>query len=295
MKFSKHTLLPLLITLMTTLSCLIPSWIFTPLLASAETTSQPILTNISRTQNSNSLSTNRTNYNGQRKNVLFTLTGDGVANVQKLDEANKQAVLIIPDEMKNKVLLDNLNPIKISTDIRMNLSEMSYFTTIMANINTLNVAIKTQRDLYGDKVIFNTVEYDAFVASMKSLSSITPKENSTATSVLASDGSIITVNIDLAIIKNGYKGMKNKLLELEAIVDDLEAVNNPGKGTIQYSAFNSGIYGAKSILTTEITAKMAILNLAEKNPYSYNTREMKREMVLDATTVDIIQQQEVID
>ncbi len=250
--------------------------------ASAAVLDIELLSNVTSNNDSGTSTSNRWTAANQNQPVNFTVSGGALADASAVFSGQKQAVLVIPPELRGNVAA--AGSAAINTNVTIDLSKVTFLTAVLNAANDLtNVITQITSGALGN---LTGVDIDLTEAN-RQLELVNNIENLgaasfTAPETLAADGSYISAPISDGLGLVLAQNVSNILQDLNAAVQALEAKGTSIPSNLVATAINAALLPVKGTVNVAVSGALPLLAVGGSG-----VNELVDASLLGATTVTL--------
>ncbi|MFC0759829.1 Ig-like domain-containing protein [Enterococcus faecalis] len=250
--------------------------------ASAAVLDIELLSNVTSNNDSGTSTSNRWTAANQNQPVNFTVSGGALADASAVFSGQKQAVLVVPPELRGNVAA--AGSAAINTNVTIDLSKVTFLTAVLNAANDLtNVITQITSGALGN---LTGVDID-FTEVNRQLELVNNIENLgaasfTAPETLAADGSYISAPISDGLGLVLAQNVSNILQDLNAAVQALEAKGTSIPSNLVATAINAALLPVKGTVNVAVSGALPLLAVGGSG-----VNELVDASLLGATTVTL--------
>ncbi|MFB5350331.1 Ig-like domain-containing protein [Enterococcus faecalis] len=250
--------------------------------ASAAVLDIELLSNVTSNNDSGTSTSNRWTAANQNQPVNFTVSGGALADASAVFSGQKQAVLVIPPELRGNVAA--AGSAAINTNVTIDLSKVTFLTAVLNAANDLtNVITQITSGALGN---LTGVDIDLTEVN-RQLELVNNIENLgaalfTAPETLAADGSYISAPISDGLGLVLAQNVSNILQDLNAAVQALEAKGTSIPSNLVATAINAALLPVKGTVNVAVSGALPLLAVGGSG-----VNELVDASLLGATTVTL--------
>ncbi|HGS8679255.1 TPA: Ig-like domain-containing protein [Enterococcus faecalis] len=250
--------------------------------ASAAVLDIELLSNVTSNNDSGTSTSNRWTAANQNQPVNFTVSGGALADASAVFSGQKQAVLVVPPELRGNVAA--AGSAAINTNVTIDLSKVTFLTAVLNAANDLtNVITQITSGALGN---LTGVDIDLTEVN-RQLELVNNIENSgaasfTAPETLAADGSYISAPISDGLGLVLAQNVSNILQDLNAAVQALEAKGTSIPSNLVATAINAALLPVKGTVNVAVSGALPLLAVGGSG-----VNELVDASLLGATTVTL--------
>ena len=251
--------------------------------ASAAVLDIELLSNVTSNNDSGTSTSNRWTAANQNQPVNFTVSGGALADASAVFSGQKQAVLVVPPELRGNVAA--AGSAAINTNVTIDLSKVTFLTAVLNAANDLtNVITQITSGALGNLtgVDIDLTEVNRQLELVNNIENL-GAASFTAPETLAADGSYISAPISDGLGLVLAQNVSNILQDLNAAVQALEA-----KGTsipsnlVATTAINAALLPVKGTVNVAVSGALPLLAVGGSG-----VNELVDASLLGATTVTL--------
>ncbi|EGO8205363.1 cell surface protein [Enterococcus faecalis] len=250
--------------------------------ASAAVLDIELLSNVTSNNDSSTSTSNRWTAANQNQPVNFTVSGGALADASAVFSGQKQAVLVVPPELRGNVAA--AGSAAINTNVTIDLSKVTFLTAVLNAANDLtNVITQITSGALGN---LTGVDIDLTEVN-RQLELVNNIENLGAASftdseTLAADGSYISAPISDGLGLVLAQNVSNILQDLNAAVQALEAKGTSIPSNLVATAINAALLPVKGTVNVAVSGALPLLAVGGSG-----VNELVDASLLGATTVTL--------
>ena len=250
--------------------------------ASAAVLDIELLSNVTSNNDSGTSTSNRWTAANQNQPVNFTVSGGALADASAVFSGQKQAVLVVPPELRGNVAA--AGSAAINTNVTIDLSKVTFLTAVLNAANDLtNVITQITSGALGN---LTGVDIDLTEVN-RQLELVNNIENLgaalfTAPETLAADGSYISAPISDGLGLVLAQNVSNILQDLNAAVQALEAKGTSIPSNLVATAINAALLPVKGTVNVAVSGALPLLAVGGSG-----VNELVDASLLGATTVTL--------
>ena len=250
--------------------------------ASAAVLDIELLSNVTSNNDSGTSTSNRWTAANQNQPVNFMVSGGALADASAVFSGQKQAVLVVPPELRGNVAA--AGSAAINTNVTIDLSKVTFLTAVLNAANDLtNVITQITSGALGN---LTGVDIDLTEVN-RQLELVNNIENLGAASftvpeTLAADGSYISAPISDGLGLVLAQNVSNILQDLNAAVQALEAKGTSIPSNLVATAINAALLPVKGTVNVAVSGALPLLAVGGSG-----VNELVDASLLGATTVTL--------
>ncbi|EHK9419841.1 cell surface protein [Enterococcus faecalis] len=250
--------------------------------ASAAVLDIELLSNVTSNNDSGTSTSNRWTAANQNQPVNFTVSGGALADASAVFSGQKQAVLVIPPELRGNVAA--AGSAAINTNVTIDLSKVTFLTAVLNAANDLtNVITQITSGALGNLtgVDIDLTEVNRQLELVNNIENL-GAASFTAPETLAADGSYISAPISDGLGLVLAQNVSNILQDLNAAVQALEAKGTSIPSNLVATAINAALLPVKGTVNVAVSGALPLLAVGGSG-----VNELVDASLLGATTVTL--------
>ncbi|EGO2634968.1 cell surface protein [Enterococcus faecalis] len=250
--------------------------------ASAAVLDIELLSNVTSNNNSGTSTSNRWTAANQNQPVNFTVSGGALADASAVFSGQKQAVLVVPPELRGNVAA--AGSAAINTNVTIDLSKVTFLTAVLNAANDLtNVITQITSGALGNLtgVDIDLTEVNRQLELVNNIENL-GAASFTAPETLAADGSYISAPISDGLGLVLAQNVSNILQDLNAAVQALEAKGTSIPSNLVATAINAALLPVKGTVNVAVSGALPLLAVGGSG-----VNELVDASLLGATTVTL--------
>ncbi|EGO9256407.1 cell surface protein [Enterococcus faecalis] len=250
--------------------------------ASAAVLDIELLSNVTSNNDSGTSTSNRWTAANQNQPVNFTVSGGALADASAVFSGQKQAVLVIPPELRGNVAA--ADSAAINTNVTIDLSKVTFLTAVLNAANDLtNVITQITSGALGNLtgVDIDLTEVNRQLELVNNIENL-GAASFTAPETLAADGSYISAPISDGLGLVLAQNVSNILQDLNAAVQALEAKGTSIPSNLVATAINAALLPVKGTVNVAVSGALPLLAVGGSG-----VNELVDASLLGATTVTL--------
>ena len=250
--------------------------------ASAAVLDIELLSNVTSNNDSGTSTSNRWTAANQNQPVNFTVSGGALADASAVFSGQKQAVLVVPPELRGNVAA--AGSAAINTNVTIDLSKVTFLTAVLNAANDLtNVITQITSGALGNLtgVDIDLTEVNRQLELVNNIENL-GAASFTAPETLAADGSYISAPISDGLGLVLAQNVSNILQDLNAAVQALEAKGNSLPSNLVAAAINAALLPVKGTVNVAVSGALPLLAVGGSG-----VNELVDASLLGATTVTL--------
>ncbi len=250
--------------------------------ASAAVLDIELLSNVTSNNDSGTSTSNRWTAANQNKPVNFTVSGGALADASAVFSGQKQAVLVVPPELRGNVAA--AGSAAINTNVTIDLSKVTFLTAVLNAANDLtNVITQITSGALGNLtgVDIDLTEVNRQLELVNNIENL-GAASFTAPETLAADGSYISAPISDGLGLVLAQNVSNILQDLNAAVQALEAKGTSIPSNLVATAINAALLPVKGTVNVAVSGALPLLAVGGSG-----VNELVDASLLGATTVTL--------
>ena len=250
--------------------------------ASAAVLDIELLSNVTSNNDSGTSTSNRWTAANQNQPVNFTVSGGALADASAVFSGQKQAVLVVPPELRGNVAA--AGSAAINTNVTIDLSKVTFLTAVLNAANDLtNVITKITSGALGNLtgVDIDLTEVNRQLELVNNIENL-GAASFTAPETLAADGSYISAPISDGLGLVLAQNVSNILQDLNAAVQALEAKGTSIPSNLVATAINAALLPVKGTVNVAVSGALPLLAVGGSG-----VNELVDASLLGATTVTL--------
>ncbi|HAP4789799.1 TPA: cell surface protein [Enterococcus faecalis] len=227
--------------------------------ASAAVLDIELLSNVTSNNDSGTSTSNRWTAANQNQPVNFTVSGGALADASAVFSGQKQAVLVVPPELRGNVAA--AGNAAINTNVTIDLSKVTFLTTVLNAANDLtNVITQITSGALGNLtgVDIDLTEVNRQLELVNNIENL-GAASFTAPETLAADGSYISAPISDGLGLVLAQNVSNILQDLNAAVQALEAKGTSIPSNLVAAAINAALLPVKGTVNVAVSGALPLL------------------------------------
>ncbi|HAP5744192.1 TPA: cell surface protein [Enterococcus faecalis] len=250
--------------------------------ASAAVLDIELLSNVTSNNDSGTSTSNRWTATNQNQPVNFTVSGGALADASAVFSGQKQAVLVVPPELRGNVAA--AGSAAINTNVTIDLSKVTFLTAVLNAANDLtNVITQITSGALGNLtgVDIDLTEVNRQLELVNNIENL-GAASFTAPETLAADGSYISAPISDGLGLVLAQNVSNILQDLNAAVQALEAKGTSIPSNLVATAINAALLPVKGTVNVAVSGALPLLAVGGSG-----VNELVDASLLGATTVTL--------
>ncbi|AYZ06649.1 cell surface protein [Enterococcus faecalis] len=250
--------------------------------ASAAVLDIELLSNVTSNNDSGTSTSNRWTAANQNQPVNFTVSGGALADASAVFSGQKQAVLVVPPELRGNVAAAGNSA--INTNVTIDLSKVTFLTAVLNAANDLtNVITQITSGALGNLtgVDIDLTEVNRQLELVNNIENL-GAASFTAPETLAADGSYISAPISDGLGLVLAQNVSNILQDLNAAVQALEAKGTSIPSNLVATAINAALLPVKGTVNVAVSGALPLLAVGGSG-----VNELVDASLLGATTVTL--------
>ncbi|EGO2644936.1 cell surface protein [Enterococcus faecalis] len=250
--------------------------------ASAAVLDIELLSNVTSNNDSGTSTSNRWTAANQNQPVNFTVSGGALADASAVFSGQKQAVLVVPPELRGNVAA--AGSVAINTNVTIDLSKVTFLTAVLNAANDLtNVITQITSGALGNLtgVDIDLTEVNRQLELVNNIENL-GAASFTAPETLAADGSYISAPISDGLGLVLAQNVSNILQDLNAAVQALEAKGTSIPSNLVATAINAALLPVKGTVNVAVSGALPLLAVGGSG-----VNELVDASLLGATTVTL--------
>ncbi|HAP5386321.1 TPA: cell surface protein [Enterococcus faecalis] len=250
--------------------------------ASAAVLDIELLSNVTSNNDSGTSTSNRWTAANQNQPVNFTVSGGALADASAVFSGQKQAVLVVPPELRVNVAA--AGSAAINTNVTIDLSKVTFLTAVLNAANDLtNVITQITSGALGNLtgVDIDLTEVNRQLELVNNIENL-GAASFTAPETLAADGSYISAPISDGLGLVLAQNVSNILQDLNAAVQALEAKGTSIPSNLVATAINAALLPVKGTVNVAVSGALPLLAVGGSG-----VNELVDASLLGATTVTL--------
>ncbi|EGO2604825.1 Ig-like domain-containing protein [Enterococcus faecalis] len=250
--------------------------------ASAAVLDIELLSNVTSNNDSGTSTSNRWTAANQNQPVNFTVSGGALADASAVFSGQKQAVLVVPPELRGNVAA--AGSAAINTNVMIDLSKVTFLTAVLNAANDLtNVITQITSGALGNLtgVDIDLTEVNRQLELVNNIENL-GAASFTAPETLAADGSYISAPISDGLGLVLAQNVSNILQDLNAAVQALEAKGTSIPSNLVATAINAALLPVKGTVNVAVSGALPLLAVGGSG-----VNELVDASLLGATTVTL--------
>ncbi|AQL55110.1 cell surface protein [Enterococcus faecalis] len=250
--------------------------------ASAAVLDIELLSNVTSNNDSGTSTSNRWTAANQNQPVNFTVSGGALADASAVFSGQKQAVLVVPPELRGNVAAAGSSA--INTNVTIDLSKVTFLTAVLNAANDLtNVITQITSGALGNLtgVDIDLTEVNRQLELVNNIENL-GAASFTAPETLAADGSYISAPISDGLGLVLAQNVSNILQDLNAAVQALEAKGTSIPSNLVATAINAALLPVKGTVNVAVSGALSLLAVGGSG-----VNELVDASLLGATTVTL--------
>ncbi|HIB1948671.1 TPA: Ig-like domain-containing protein [Enterococcus faecalis] len=250
--------------------------------ASAAVLDIELLSNVTSNNDSGTSTSNRWTAANQNQPVNFTVSGGALADASAVFSGQKQAVLVVPPELRGNVAA--AGSAAINTNVTIDLSKVTFLTAVLNAANDLtNVITQITSGALGNLtgVDIDLTEVNRQLELVNNIENL-GAASFTAPETLAADGSYISAPISDGLGLVLAQNVSNILQDLNAAVQTLEAKGTSIPSNLVATAINAALLPVKGTVNVAVSGALPLLAVGGSG-----VNELVDASLLGATTVTL--------
>ncbi|EOJ36641.1 cell wall surface anchor protein [Enterococcus faecalis EnGen0293] len=250
--------------------------------ASAAVLDIELLSNVTSNNDSGTSTSNRWTAANQNQPVNFTVSGGALADASAVFSGQKQAVLVVPPELRGNVAA--AGSAAINTNVTIDLSKVTFLTAVLNAANDLtNVITQITSGALGNLtgVDIDLTEVNRQLELVNNIENL-GAASFTAPETLAADGSYISAPISDGLGLVLAQNVSNILQDLNAAVQALEAKGTSIPSNLVATAINAAFLPVKGTVNVAVSGALPLLAVGGSG-----VNELVDASLLGATTVTL--------
>ncbi|NSM92926.1 cell surface protein [Enterococcus faecalis] len=241
-----------------------------------------LLSNVTSNNDSGTSTSNRWTVANQNQPVNFTVSGGALADASAVFSGQKQAVLVVPPELRGNVAA--AGSAAINTNVTIDLSKVTFLTAVLNAANDLtNVITQIISGALGNLtgVDIDLTEVNRQLELVNNIENL-GAASFTAPETLAADGSYISAPISDGLGLVLAQNVSNILQDLNAAVQALEAKGTSIPSNLVAAAINAALLPVKGTVNVAVSGALPLLAVGGSG-----VNELVDASLLGATTVTL--------
>ncbi|NVJ43108.1 bacterial Ig-like domain (group 3) [Enterococcus faecalis] len=241
-----------------------------------------LLSNVTSNNDSGTSTSNRWTAANQNQPVNFTVSGGALADASAVFSGQKQAVLVVPPELRGNVAA--AGSAAINTNVTIDLSKVTFLTAVLNAANDLtNVITQITSGALGNLtgVDIDLTEVNRQLELVNNIENL-GAASFTAPETLAADGSYISAPISDGLGLVLAQNVSNILQDLNAAVQALEAKGTSIPSNLVATAINAALLPVKGTVNVAVSGALPLLAVGGSG-----VNELVDASLLGATTVTL--------
>ncbi|HFK2904383.1 TPA: Ig-like domain-containing protein [Enterococcus faecalis] len=241
-----------------------------------------LLSNVTSNNDSGTSTSNRWTAANQNQPVNFTVSGGALADASAVFSGQKQAVLVVPPELRGNVAAAGSSA--INTNVTIDLSKVTFLTAVLNAANDLtNVITQITSGALGNLtgVDIDLTEVNRQLELVNNIENL-GAASFTAPETLAADGSYISAPISDGLGLVLAQNVSNILQDLNAAVQALEAKGTSIPSNLVATAINAALLPVKGTVNVAVSGALPLLAVGGSG-----VNELVDASLLGATTVTL--------
>ncbi|WHK39629.1 Ig-like domain-containing protein [Enterococcus faecalis] len=250
--------------------------------ASAAVLDIELLSNVTSNNDSGTSTSNRWTAANQNQPVNFTVSGGALADASAVFSGQKQAVLVVPPELRGNVAA--AGSAAINTNVTIDLSKVTFLTAVLNAANDLtNVITQITSGALGNLtgVDIDLTEVNRQLELVNNIENL-GAASFTAPETLAADGSYISAPISDGLGLVLAQNVSSILQDLNAAVQALEAKGTSIPSNLVATAINAALLPVKGTVNVAVSGALPLLAVGGSG-----VNELVDASLLGATTVTL--------
>ena len=250
--------------------------------ASAAVLDIELLSNVTSNNDSGTSTSNRWTAANQNQPVNFTVSGGALADASAVFSGQKQAVLVVPPELRGNVAA--AGSAAINSNVTIDLSKVTFLTAVLNAANDLtNVITQITSGALGNLtgVDIDLTEVNRQLELVNNIENL-GAASFTAPETLAADGSYISAPISDGLGLVLAQNVSNILQDLNAAVQALEAKGTSIPSNLVATAINAALLPVKGTVNVAVSGALPLLAVGGSG-----VNELVDASLLGATTVTL--------
>ncbi|WP_434102928.1 Ig-like domain-containing protein [Enterococcus faecalis] len=250
--------------------------------ASAAVLDIELLSNVTSNNDSGTSTSNRWTAANQNQPVNFTVSGGALADASAVFSGQKQAVLVVPPELRGNVAA--AGSAAINTNVTIDLSKVTFLTAVLNAANDLtNVITQITSGALGNLtgVDIDLTEVNRQLELVNNIENL-GAASFTAPETLAADGSYISAPISDGLGLVLAQNVSIILQDLNAAVQALEAKGTSIPSNLVATAINAALLPVKGTVNVAVSGALPLLAVGGSG-----VNELVDASLLGATTVTL--------
>ncbi|HAP5697402.1 TPA: cell surface protein [Enterococcus faecalis] len=250
--------------------------------ASAAVLDIELLSNVTSNNDSGTSTSNRWTAANQNQPVNFTVSGGALADASAVFSGQKQAVLVVPPELRGNAAA--AGSAAINTNVTIDLSKVTFLTAVLNAANDLtNVITQITSGALGNLtgVDIDLTEVNRQLELVNNIENL-GAASFTAPETLAADGSYISAPISDGLGLVLAQNVSNILQDLNAAVQALEAKGTSIPSNLVATAINAALLPVKGTVNVAVSGALPLLAVGGSG-----VNELVDASLLGATTVTL--------
>ncbi|EMW5913816.1 cell surface protein [Enterococcus faecalis] len=250
--------------------------------ASAAVLDIELLSNVTSNNDSGTSTSNRWTAANQNQPVNFTVSGGALADASAVFSGQKQAVLVVPPELRGNVAA--AGSAAINTNVTIDLSKVTFLTAVLNAANDLtNVITQITSGALGNLtgVDIDLTEVNRQLELVNNIENL-GAASFTAPETLVADGSYISAPISDGLGLVLAQNVSNILQDLNAAVQALEAKGTSIPSNLVATAINAALLPVKGTVNVAVSGALPLLAVGGSG-----VNELVDASLLGATTVTL--------
>ncbi|VFA53468.1 LPXTG-motif cell wall anchor domain protein [Enterococcus faecalis] len=250
--------------------------------ASAAVLDIELLSNVTSNNDSGTSTSNRWTAANQNQPVNITVSGGALADASAVFSGQKQAVLVVPPELRGNVAA--AGSAAINTNVTIDLSKVTFLTAVLNAANDLtNVITQITSGALGNLtgVDIDLTEVNRQLELVNNIENL-GAASFTAPETLAADGSYISAPISDGLGLVLAQNVSNILQDLNAAVQALEAKGTSIPSNLVATAINAALLPVNGTVNVAVSGALPLLAVGGSG-----VNELVDASLLGATTVTL--------
>ncbi|MEX1575276.1 Ig-like domain-containing protein [Enterococcus sp. C22] len=254
--------------------------------ASAAVLDIELLSNVTSNNDSGTSTSNRWTAANQNQPVNFTVSGGALADASAVFSGQKQAVLVVPPELRGNVAA--AGSAAINTNVTIDLSKVTFLTAVLTAVlnaanDLTNVITQITSGALGNLtgVDIDLTEVNRQLELVNNIENL-GAASFTAPETLAADGSYISAPISDGLGLVLAQNVSNILQDLNAAVQALEAKGTSIPSNLVAAAINAALLPVKGTVNVAVSGALPLLAVGGSG-----VNELVDASLLGATTVTL--------
>ncbi|WP_438897840.1 Ig-like domain-containing protein [Enterococcus sp. AZ148] len=227
--------------------------------ASAAVLDIELLSNVTSNNDSGTSTSNRWTAANQNQPVNFTVSGGALADASAVFSGQKQALLVVPPELRGNVAA--AGSAAINTNVTIDFSKVTFLTAVLNAANDLtNVITQITSGALGNLtgVDIDLTEVNRQLELVNNIENL-GAASFTAPETLAADGSYISAPISDGLGLVLAQNVSNILQDLNAAVQALEAKGTSIPSNLVAAAINAALLPVKGTVNVAVSGALPLL------------------------------------